>query len=138
MNLSDIDDQDIADCVFDCAVNCGVGVAGKFLQQGINSQINNSAANGLVVDGVVGADTLNAYLGCNKTELLNEIVELRVAYYNAIAAKHPSDGEFLKGWLNRLEASEIKVKEMIAAHPDPAKEGFIKSWWDKIFGSKKS
>jgi lysozyme family protein len=87
-----INDQQIADQVFDTAVNSGTGTAAKFLQE----------AAGVTVDRNVGVNTLNAVNNANAEELYNKFIGYRKQYYLAIIAKDPSQAQFKESWLSRL------------------------------------
>ena len=90
---------------FDNAVNCGTVTAGKLIQRAINKVLN---ANVLVVDGIIGKNTLN-YL--DKVSATNEMAlkfalvycDIRDDYYNQLAINKPKMKVFLKGWHNRIQ-----------------------------------
>ncbi|MGH9536107.1 MAG: glycoside hydrolase family 108 protein [Terriglobales bacterium] len=87
-------DQDIATRVLDAAVNCGVRQAAKLIQR----------AAGVADDGMVGPVTLAAINGADPATLLAAFRAQRVSLYQAIAANHPQDQQFLEGWLRRAVA----------------------------------
>lgn len=80
---------------FDCAVNHGVGRAGKFLQKAV----------GVTPDGDVGPGTLTAVKNAvgNEIALCNAVCDQRVAFYHAIITSKPEQARFLKGWLRRAD-----------------------------------
>ena len=75
-------------CMFDAAVNQGVGQSIKFLQ----------AAVGAKPDAVLGPHTLSLMQRKNEVELLEAIMRLRLAHY----AKLKTFPKFGVGWMNRL------------------------------------
>ena len=86
-----IANQSVANILFDGRVNHGrSGV--KILQRVLKVK----------VDGVVGNQTLSAVNRANPNRLFNAYKEARRRYYHAIVNNKPSQGIFLKGWLNRL------------------------------------
>lgn len=99
-NLDEIKSYRISLHLFDIAVNCGVGTAGKLVQRAINetSKVKTS------VDGVIGKKTIaNINVSDIKT-LNNNLVQKRIDYYNAIVAANPSQIKFLRGWTNRAKS----------------------------------
>lgn len=85
-------------CVFDCAVNAGVGRASKFLQQAI----------GVPADGVIGPKTLTAVTAKPADEVIKAFCNLREAHYKSLS----TFATFGKGWMNRLGAVEAESKHM--------------------------
>lgn len=82
-------------CLFDCAVNQGVGRAVKILQTALNVK----------VDGVLGVKTLAAANAVNENKLLEDIVMARFKHYISLDDKEKQDDpwdEFGKGWVKRL------------------------------------
>lgn len=86
-----INDQQIANQVFDTAVNCGTGTA-KFLQQ----------AAGVTVDRVIGPGTLQAVNSADAQMLYDKFIALRKQYYLNIVAGNPSQKVFENSWFSRL------------------------------------
>jgi len=103
-------------CVFDTAVNCGVGTSSKFLQETINKAVG---ADILAADGIIGSMTLGAvegWLSRYKADctfpvlfLCDLFMDRRLQYYSNIVANNGSQLVFLRGWLNRV----LKLKEEI-------------------------
>jgi len=75
-------------CVFDCAVNSGVGRASKFLQQ----------AAGVADDGKIGPGTLQAVMAKDPKELVEAFCDKRQAFLEAL----PTFATFGKGWSRRV------------------------------------
>ena|ERR1700733_9965237 len=92
---SQINNQDLADKLFDMGVLFGVGTAVKILQASMESQIH------IVSDGIFGQETLQdvnqyATLDQYKTVLLQHAVN--------IVNNNPSQGVFANGWIRRIES----------------------------------
>jgi len=85
--------------VFDSAVNHGVVKSAKLLQQAV----------GVVVDGHVGTETMDAVKEMEPLELADAIIEERQRFYRRIVQNDPTQQVFLKGWLNRLHALETAI-----------------------------
>jgi lysozyme family protein len=85
-------------CVFDCAVNAGVGRASKFLQQAV----------GVLADGQIGPKTLAAVTAKPSDEVIAAFCDLREAHYKSLST-FPTFG---KGWMNRLASVEAASSSM--------------------------
>lgn len=104
LSLDQIKDQDIANEMFDTAVNQGTKTAAKYLQEALNLLNRNERDyQDIAVDGAVGPVTLgianNHKRPYNILKTLNGLQFMR--YYN-IAKKNPSQEKFFNGWLNRI------------------------------------
>ena len=92
IQLSEVQDQRVANQIFDWHVNSG-GSAIKRIQKVL----------GVTADGIVGAKTIEAInrYGVN----LNQAIKTeRIDFYNDIVAANPSQKKFLNGWLNRANS----------------------------------
>jgi lysozyme family protein len=89
--LDEINDQQLADSVYDFGVNSGVSHAAKLLQKAVNIR----------QDGIIGSNTLFA-ANINSEDVYNHYNELRKEFYE-ILATHPGQHEFLESWLSRLK-----------------------------------
>lgn len=98
--------------LFDTAVNCGVAVAGRFLQQSLNA-FNRGGADypDVTADGVVGPVTVSALKSFwyrrgkdgGETVLLRALNALQGARYVAIAERDHAQEAFTFGWFkNRV------------------------------------
>ncbi len=87
-----ISDHQIANQVFDTAVNCGTGTAAKFLQE----------VAGVTVDGHIGSETINAVNNAHAEDLYNKFLARRKQYYLVVISKKPQMAEFEKSWMSRL------------------------------------
>lgn len=101
-----ISDQSIANELFDCAVNMGIGRAITFLQKGLNVlNRNQKDYPNISEDGHIGPKTLSTldiYLKKNDGYLLKVMMILRGACYIDIMEKNETQEKFAKGWLNRV------------------------------------
>lgn len=61
---------------------------------------------GVKPDGIVGTKTLAAVNGFDPQELFARIKMARLEFLNSIVRRDPSQGRFLKGWYNRVNALE--------------------------------
>jgi len=80
-------------CVFDFAINAGVGRSIKTIQKCVGAD----------VDGVLGSITISLIKQANPTILINQFSNEKEAFYQNIVANKPSQSVFLKGWLNRID-----------------------------------
>jgi lysozyme family protein len=87
-----IADQQLANQVFDTAVNCGTGTAAKFLQE----------AAKVVVDRQIGPHTIAAVNTADPQAIYNDFIGFRKDYYLAIIAKNPTQKKFQASWFSRL------------------------------------
>lgn len=85
-------------CIFDCAINSGVGRAAKFIQQIV----------GVPVDGAIGNNTISAISQINSVKLINEFSEKRQAFLEALQ----TFSTFGKGWTRRVEEVRCKALDM--------------------------
>jgi lysozyme family protein len=91
---------------FDCAVNMGVGTASRMLQ----------TALGVMIDGVIGPDTLAAARAADPVNLLATYADLRRSRYRSLAM-FPRFG---RGWLARVDTTLKRATSLISA-TSPAK-----------------
>ncbi len=98
ISLDNLNSQQLANQLFDTAVNMGTGTASRFLQQAVN----NIVPGKLVVDGVVGPQTIAAANGVPLEALYNQVIALRKQRYLNIIQQHPSQTIFESSWLSRL------------------------------------
>jgi lysozyme family protein len=83
--------QELADKVYDRAVNAGSGTAIRLLQR----------ACGVTDDGILGNQTMNAIASQDTTELVEKFKQESIDHYKAIVAANPSDARFLASWISR-------------------------------------
>lgn len=92
-------DQIIANKCLDCAVNMGMHEANLLLQRAVNQ-----CGQHIEVDGAAGEITIAAANCIPPQQLLCEIRTQQRSFYEQLAATHPADAEYLRGWLNRADA----------------------------------
>lgn len=77
---------------FDWCVNSGVRRGNEGLQEAL----------GVTQDGLIGPETLKAAGAMDVKALVNAVCDARAAFYKTLPEVEQE--EFLKGWLNRVEA----------------------------------
>lgn len=97
MKLDFVNDQQLANSVYDFAVNSGVVRASKYLQQAINEVCNVN----LSVDGVIGNKTISEINKHSAMLIYNLYNKKRETFYRSIAKGNQA--QFLKSWLSRLK-----------------------------------
>lgn len=95
-NIGGINDQAIADVVFEITVMSGSNKAITLLQ----TAANRCGAN-LTIDGNLGSKTLTAANVLHPKWLLAELKLLEIENFANIVVKRKSQKEFLLGWVNR-------------------------------------
>jgi lysozyme family protein len=83
-------------CLFDCAINSGVGRAAKFIQQIV----------GVPADGAIGNNTIAAISQIAPITLINEFSDKRQSFLESL----PTFGTFGKGWTKRV--LEVRNKSL--------------------------
>ena len=91
-----IDDQNIANKVFDFAVNMGHRQAAKILQKSCND-----CSQPVLVDGHIGPLTIKAANASNVVNLLQSLKDNATNFYMTLAAEKPVLRKFLDGWVRR-------------------------------------
>ena len=81
-------------CVFDLAVNGGIGRASKMLQSSL----------AVAEDGIIGSGTVSAAKSCNVEQTINKYQDKRAAFYFGLVNRNPKQQVFLAGWMNRCRA----------------------------------
>lgn len=98
LSLDQVNDQQIANAVYDFGVNAGIGNSGKQIQRACNI-----AHSDLIVDGKIGQHTIDAINNGNAEEIYNNFNDIRKTYYQGIVAHNPSQRQFLASWLSRIK-----------------------------------
>ena len=103
MNLDLIPDYAIALELFDTGVNTGSGTARRMLQESLNL-MNRNGKNfpDLVVDGIIGGKTFDAYQQVDKKILLKVLNGLQFMRYTEICLADPAQERFFNGWMQRV------------------------------------
>ena len=107
MRLEEVEDQNVANKLFDMGVNMGVFQAAILAQRAANFLLRTGgdpAATQLAEDGVVGAKTLAAINAQVPAEYHRVLCELSEAHYRHLAAVNPAQAVNLEGWLKRAQA----------------------------------
>lgn len=99
MKIGGINDQDLANRVFDMGVNGGSVEAVQLLQQAVGA-----LRHPVTVDGHIGPETLQAVDECEHDAILAAYRQQRQDYYKAVVVKNPDKAKYLKGWLRRAIA----------------------------------
>ena len=86
-------------CLFDLAVNSGVGKAGKLLQMALN----------LPEDGIIGPMTLHALEARDPQEIIEQVCQERLAFLQSLGTWNT----FGKGWGRRVAEVEQHATAMI-------------------------
>lgn len=103
LKLDAVEDQEIANALFDVSVNMGWRVAGRFLQEALNlCNKNQQSYPDIVVDGIVGSKTLFALERANDRVIYNTINLLKGERYIEIMRSNKSQEKFWAGWLKRV------------------------------------
>jgi len=99
-----INNQEIANELFDTGVNQGQGSAGKYLQNALNVLNRNQKDYAdLKEDGVIGPISLTLINGHpNPKGILKTLNGLQFMRYFNIVQKDPTQEIFFNGWLNRV------------------------------------
>jgi len=98
MRLGEVENQNVANKLFDMAVNMGVCQAAIYAQRTANALPTEGH---MVEDGVVGGKTLAAINAANAIAFHQLLCELSAAHYRHLAAVNPAQAVNLKGWLKR-------------------------------------
>ena len=102
LQLDQVADQEIADELFDSAVNCGTFRAAKWLQGALNLVAGSEA---LKLDGKIGPRTLGLLGSCLPKYARAILVALngfQFDHYVQLVQGNPTQRVFLRGWLNRV------------------------------------
>lgn len=101
-----IEDQEIAEELFDTSVNCGRERAVDFLQRSLNAlNQRGTLYPDVLVDGAFGSQTITALQAALKSTvrhklcILRALDSLQAVHYITIAEKNPRLEKFLPGWL---------------------------------------
>lgn len=91
INGNEIKNQDIANNIFDCAVNCGVYVGSVLIQKVLV----------LKQDGIIGNITLGSINRSAASCVVDRYKKNRVEYYIDICIKKKQNKKFFFGWVKR-------------------------------------
>lgn len=103
IKLDYIDNYAIQSELFDTAVNMGIYKAQTIFQQALNLMNRNQKNyKDLVVDGVIGNKTIQAYNKVDKKILLKVLNGLQFMNYVRICERDKSQEVFFNGWMKRV------------------------------------
>lgn len=104
IGLSSINNQKIANELYDTGVNAHPRKAIRFLQTALNLLNRNGILYpDIPVDEILGTKTLALTNNHPYPDALLKLLNgLQLSYYIAICEKDPSQEEFLRGWLKRV------------------------------------
>jgi lysozyme family protein len=100
LNAGAIVDQNLANKVFDIAVNQGLRTSAKMLQEAVNGL--QLGAGEIQEDGIIGRQTIAAINALPPSNLLIQFKALAEVRYREIAEENPKLAGDLAGWLQRL------------------------------------
>jgi lysozyme family protein len=95
----DFESVELAEKVFDLAINVGSSKAHLLLQRALRA-----VGNPVKEDGILGKITLAAVNFANETALLAALRSEAAGYYRSIVTKNASQSKFINGWLKRAYA----------------------------------
>lgn len=108
--FAQIEDQGVANKLFDMAVNMGVHQAAIYAQRAVNAALQISeaqqrlAAHRIDEDGVFGSRTIAAINSLEPAAYVQLLRELSAAHYRHIAGVNPAQAPNLEAWLRRAAA----------------------------------
>jgi lysozyme family protein len=101
MRLAEVENQNVANKLFDMGVNMGVRQALFYAQRAINALAAVDAR--VAEDGLIGPRTLAAINAAGPIAYYQLLREFSAAYYRHLAAVNPALAVNLAGWLKRAE-----------------------------------
>lgn len=109
MRLAEVENQNIANKLFDMGVNMGIHQAVHLAQRALNALISAGAqpppaAEALLEDGIIGDHTVAAINAADPIQLHGMIAEMCKAFYIHIVTNNPAQAVNLHGWLKRAES----------------------------------
>lgn len=103
-----LQNQRLAEVLFDTAVNCGIGQTARFVQR-IANLLDGRPDNGLAVDGGFGPATLSALTRIDNSDheiqaLIFGIKVLRAMLCFELAESQPNQESNIHGWIYRIDS----------------------------------
>jgi lysozyme family protein len=108
--LAEIEDQAVANKLFDMAVNMGLHQAAVYVQRAANAAFQISGAqspgapNRLEEDGLFGENTVAAINSLDPAKYAALLREFSAVHYRHIAGVNPAQSPNLEAWLKRAAA----------------------------------
>jgi lysozyme family protein len=91
LNADRINNQTVADSIFDFAVNAGIQTSIHLVQSIVEADI----------DGIIGTQTLDKLNTSNPTHFLTDFTLAKIAHYISVIKKRPTNKKYLYGWIIR-------------------------------------
>ncbi len=106
MRLSEVENQNVANKLFDMEVNMGVHQASIYAQRVTNFLLECQGGGDVRVaeDGMIGDKTLEQINMIDPVYMLQYLREFSAAHYRHIVAVNPAQAVNLEGWLRRAAA----------------------------------
>jgi lysozyme family protein len=98
--------------VADFGLNSGPSRAAKYLCRCL----------GKPQSGTLGNEVIQAATRADPDDLVNAYCDARAAFLRGIVASNPSQGKFLKGWLNRVSDVRKRSLKLVTARAEPPVE----------------
>jgi lysozyme family protein len=102
MRLGEVENQNVANKLFDMGVNMGVRQAAVYAQRAANSLSGADAR--LLEDGNIGSKTLAAINAIDPQIFYGVLCQFSAAHYRHIATNNPAQAVNLAGWIKRAGA----------------------------------
>lgn len=99
MRLAEIENQSVANKIFDMGVNMGLRQAAVYAQRAVNSQ-----GQQISEDGKMGPKTLAAINAIDPQAFYGLLCQFSAWHYRHIATNNPAQAVNLAGWLARASA----------------------------------
>jgi lysozyme family protein len=99
LRLGEVENQNVANKIFDMSVNMGVRQAAVYAQRAANSPVQQ-----LKEDGNIGPKTLAAVNAIDPQIFYGLLCQFSAWHYRHIAANNPAQAVNLAGWLKRASA----------------------------------
>jgi lysozyme family protein len=101
MRLAEVENQNVANKLFDMGVNMGARQAAVYAQRAINALAAVDAH--VAEDGLIGPKTLAAINAAGPIAYYQLLCQFSAAFYRHVAAVNPAQAVNLAGWLKRAE-----------------------------------
>ena len=106
LRLGEVKDQELANEIFEFAVNVGNARGIKFIQRAVNL-VDNVVEDRLVVDGLTGPNTLKGINAFPAKRLIIMLNAIQASEYIRIAEKNPTMEKYVKGWLEKRAFNKV-------------------------------
>jgi lysozyme family protein len=103
LRLGELESQNVANKIFDMAVNMGTHQAAVYAQRAANGLIAAPAAR-LHEDGVFGPATIAAINSLNPIAVYQLLCEWSRRHYQHVASINPAQAVNLAGWMKRADS----------------------------------